>query len=171
MLSKLCHLVYLERRRLGFVTTLAFMSGVLLYSNVPVEVYGMPVSLLTGLIYAGVVGPAALLTILFLPALRFMIEAVAVSRLMMAIGVFHFPEFGMKIVASPMITALIVVTGGAIISRMIHGRMLREDVTTTSLRDKIIPRRLFQRTPPLLAATQWQTRYVGWVDGARPAIA
>lgn len=145
------------------------MAGAIFYLRANVQVMGVPVPLLTGAIYAGVVGPIALLCCLFLPSLRFMIEAVAVSRLAFACFVYYVPEIGYKILASPFLTALVVVTGGALVSRLIHGRIRRAKVD--GWREHYSLRRIVTRTPANLTARPWQQRFVGWIDDTAPVTA
>ena len=80
MFARLWQIAVLERRRLLFVTALAFCAGALFYSHIPAGPANLPVPLITGAAYAVVVGPAALLTCVFLPAVRFMIEAIFSCR-------------------------------------------------------------------------------------------
>jgi len=161
--------IYRERRRLALVTLFAFAAGFLFYIRVDIHVWGLPVALVTGAIYAAVIGPVALAVCLFLPSLRFMIEAVAVARLGLAVFVLAEPGVGYRLLASPMLTAAVVVGGGWLISRALHGRIVR--APASRWRDRFLPRGLFRRDPARLAALPWQRRFVGWVDDTLPAAA
>lgn len=161
--------IYRERRRLLLVTVLAFLAGVIFYLRADHYINGVHVALVTGAVYAVIIGPVALLVCVFLPSLRFMVEAVAISRLLFAIFVFAAPGIGYGILASPSLTALIVVGGGAVISRVVHGRILREKAR--GWRDHILPRNAFQRHPVRLSGTVFQHRFVGWLEDAIPVRA
>jgi|GEM_PF-1551778 len=168
MVNGLWSSIYRERRRLAFVSALAFLAGVLFYIRSDVYIHGVHASLVVGAIYAGVVGVAALLVCLLLPNFRFMVEAVAVSRLIFALFVLVQPEVGYKILAMPSLNAGLVVFGGVLISRLMHGRILRSKAT--GWRDRIVPRDMFQRGPARVKATPLQFKFVSWMDG-RPPIA
>jgi hypothetical protein len=166
MMSGIGHAIYRERKRLVFVTLLAFAAGYLFYARLDVQLFGMPAAVITGLIYAGIIAPVALLVCLFLPTLRFMVEAIAVSRLCVACIVYTYPEVGATILASPILTAVIVVGFGVAISRMLHGRVLRQALP--GLRERIAQIRAAYRVPARIIAGPWQQRFVGWVDDAIP---
>ncbi len=166
MLFGIGHAIYRERRRLAFVTILAFIGGYLFYARLDIQVFGLPAAVVTGLIYAAVIAPVALLVCLFLPSLRFMIEAVAVSRLCVACIVYSFPEVGAVILASPILTAVIVVGFAVAISRAMHGRVVRQALP--GLRIRIAQFREAYRVPARVIAGPWQQRFVGWVDDAVP---
>lgn len=158
--------MYFERRRLGVVTVLAFIAGALLYSNIPAN-GALPVSLIAGGLYAAVVGSIAILTCLFLPALRFMLESIALSRVLVGIAAWQSPDVAMALVGSPLLMAMLVVSLGAILSRTFHGNMQRN--STAARRLGVLPDSLFQRHPPVLVApTTWQMQFVNWIDAARP---
>ena len=166
LLNALGAVIYRERRRLTFVTTMAFLAGFLFYFNADASIHGVHVAFVTGAIYAGVVGTAAFLICLFLPSMRFMIEAVAISRLGLSLFVLMHPALGFQILANPMLTAFLIVFGGAVISRVVHGRFQRDRS------DGVFGRlRLFHRAPPTLHAGAWQTRFVTWMDGTAPVRA
>lgn len=158
--------IYRERRRLLLVTSLAFLAGVIFYLRADNYVMGVHVSIVTGAIYASVVGTTALFFCLVLPSIRFMIEAVAVSRLLFALFVFTEPGIGYALLASPLLTAAIVVGGGIAISRLMHGNIKTR--MPGGWRARFSRTGLFTRRPPLLTASPWQHRYVGWIDDAVP---
>lgn len=158
--------IYRERRRLLLVTSLAFVAGYVFYLRADVQILGLPLPLVTGAIYAGVVGPTALFFCLVLPSIRFMIEAVAISRLIFSLFVFSAPDIGYRLLASPFLTALVVVTGGILVSRLIHGRI--QKTRPANWREKLSPARYFRRAPAQLHARAWQHRFVGWIDDAQP---
>lgn len=153
-----------ERRRLCFVTALAFLSGYIMYLQSELQVWGLHIAWVTGGIYACVVGAFALLICLFVPSMRFMIEAVAISRLGISVVVFALPELGVRLLADPFITASVIVAGGFLVSRALHGRILKERNYTW--RDRILPR--FERKPVQIRATAFQARFVGWIDNTVP---
>ncbi|WP_432635186.1 hypothetical protein [Albidovulum sp.] len=77
--------LYRERRRLGVVSILVFVAGYLLYARFgQVRVWGLPAPVFAALLYTFVIGAATLLTALFLPRLRFTVEAMALARLVFA---------------------------------------------------------------------------------------
>ncbi|MBT8423853.1 MAG: hypothetical protein KJO67_02665 [Silicimonas sp.] len=161
--------IYRERRRLILVTALAFLAGYIFYLRVDQQIWGVPIPVLTGAVYAGVVGPAALFFCLVMPSIRFMIEAVAVSRLLFSVFVFSVPDIGYRILASPLLTAFIVVTGGIFISRLIHGRISKRKAA--HWRERISLSRIVTRAPARLRGRVWQHRFVGWIDDAQPVAA
>ena len=160
MLSVLGSHLYQERRRLLFVASMAFLAGVLLYLPAPIYVGAVHISLISGVVYATVVGLAAFFVCLILPSMRFMIEAVAVSRLFFAFFVLAMPQIGFQILANPLLTALLVVAGGAAISRVLHGRILREGPRWQ------MPGR--PRKPVRIDGNAYQHRIVAWLDDAAP---
>jgi len=169
MLSAFFSKVFQERRRLTFVSTMAFLAGFLFYLNADLYIHGVHVAFVTGAIYAAVVGAAAMLICLFLPSMRFMIEAVAVSRFGLSLFVLAFPQIGFQILASPLLTAFLVVTGGALISRLIHGRIQQQKRPGWG---RLLPAgSMFERAPQQLQARNWQFRFVAWMDDAVPVRA
>lgn len=160
--------IYRERRRLAFVTLMAFFAGFLFYLRADFYLGGVHIAIVTGTVYAVVVGLSALIVCLVLPSMRFMIESVAVSRLFLSFFVLAAPEVGYKILASPMMTAFLVVLGGAFISRILHGRSLRD--RSPGWRSRVLPSKgMFHRAPAQFVGKNWQNRFVSWVDGAVPA--
>ena len=157
MSSALWALLYRERRRLALVSCLAFAAGGLFYWPTHIYLGSVHISLVTGAIYAGVVGLAALMVCAFLPSMRFMIEAVAFARLALAFFVLAFPQIGFQILTSPLLTALIVVGGGAVVSRVIHGKIVRETKGFWKI----------SRTPRSAVFAEGgrlQKRFVAWVE-------
>ena len=161
--------IYRERRRLVLVTALAFLAGYIFYMRANAQLWGLPVPVITGAIYAGVVAPTALFFCLVLPSIRFMIEAVAISRLAFSVFVFSVPDIGYRILASPFLTAAVVVLGGIAVSRLIHGRI--QKTKAKGWREKLRPARIFSRSPVQIHARAWQHRFVGWIDDAQPLAA
>lgn len=165
MIRSIGRAIYLERKRLLFVATLAFLGGVLLYANMPVFVYGIPLPLITGLAYAALVTPVAMLICVFLPSFRFMVEAVAISRFLVALLAFTVPSVGLTLVMSPLLLAIIVVGGGIAVSRLLHGHIIRPQKSDPV--PEAIP--VAHRRPARLAApTPFQRRFVGWLDDVEP---
>ncbi len=122
-----------ERRLIAFATTLAFAAGCLMYLRYNVTVFGMPLPLFTGLFYAGFIGTAVTVTTLLLPALRSLVEAVAISRFGVALAAFVSPEFGVKLIASPILSATVVLLGAFAIRRLLALESLsRWSVTATA---------------------------------------
>lgn len=98
---------------------MAFSAGVVMYSGSELVLpNGVPLPLFTGFLYAMIVGPAAFLTCLFLPAVSTLIEPIALSRMGYAVGVVSFPQFASMVVDSPMLTAGIIVGGAVILQRL-----------------------------------------------------
>ena len=157
---------YQERKRLALVVVLAFLAGFIFYARTDIYVGGFHASLVIGAIYAVIIGVCALIVCILLPSMRFMIEAVAVSRLLLSVFVFAVPNIGYAILASPPVTALVTVVGGVAISRVIHGRIRRE--THAGLKGSVIPSNLFKRIPVSVQGTQWQKRFVNWLEDAEP---
>lgn len=169
MVHRLAGRIYRERRRLVLVTSLAFLAGYIFYMRAHAEIWGLPIPVVTGAIYAGVVGPTALFFCLVMPSVRFMIEAIAFSRLLFSLFVFSAPEIGYRILASPLLTAAVVVFGGIAISRVIHGRIQR--TRAVGWREKLRPTRFLTRRPAQLRARAWQHRFVSWIDDTQPVTA
>lgn len=154
-------LLYRERRRLTLVALLAYVAGFLLFLPSQAYIGNVHISLVTGAVYAGVVGMAAIVICAILPSMRFMMEAVAISRLLLALLILGEPQLRALLLGNPLIMALVLVTGGILVSRLIHGQIERQ------------PRRLFQLRTPWQSAvirhgTDWQKSFVGWVEGHAP---
>ncbi len=154
-------LLYRERRRLTLVAGLAYLAGLLLYLPSQAYIGSVHISLVTGAVYACVVGVAAIVICAMLPSMRFMMEAVAISRLLLALLILGEPQLRALLLGNPLIMALVLVTGGVLISRLIHGRIERQ------------PHRRFQLRTPWQSAvirqgTDWQRSFVGWVEGTAP---
>lgn len=158
--------LYTERRRIAFVTTMAFLAGVVFYLRADVYVSGVHISLITGALYALIIGACALIVCIALPSMRFMIEAVAVSRLILSFFVFVVPSLGYTILANPLITALITVAGGIAVSRVMHGRILKD--TGKGLKNRFWP--TFKRLPVVVQANPRQQRFMNWLEDAEPVF-
>ena len=153
-----------DRRRLGFVIALAYLAGVLFFWRSQLYVGQVHISLVTGLVYAVIVGIAAIIICLAMPRLRFMMEAMAMSRLTLAATVTLVPDFGRIVLTQPFLMALILVIGGACLSRVIHGKI-----------DKG-PKKLFafgprHRQAVIALGSPLQRGFVAWVEGAVPVRA
>ena len=110
-----------NKSKIAFATLMAFSAGVVMYSNSDMMMAnGIPLPLFTGFLYAFVVGPAAFLTCLFLPAVSTLIEPVALTRMGYAVGVASFPEFADMVLDSPMLTAGIIVGGAIALQRLVR---------------------------------------------------
>jgi peptidoglycan/LPS O-acetylase OafA/YrhL len=166
MLLGLKSRLYCERRRLLFVASLAFLSGFFMYLRSDVHLWGWHIAWVTGALYASIVGCCALIVCLFLPSMRFMIEAVAVSRLVLSLAILAMPGLGPLLLSDPLITALVIVSGGMLVSRLMHGRILKDRATTW--RARLLPRYGLQRRPVRIDARDWQYSFVGWMDAAEP---
>lgn len=158
MIISLRALLYRERRRLVLVASLAYLAGVLLYLPSPAYIGAVHISFVTGAVYAAVVGGAAILICALLPSMRFMMEAVAISRLLLALVILGEPALRAFFLGNPLIMAFVLVVGGVCISRGIHGRIEKPS------------KRLFQMRTPWQQAivrqgTDWQRKFVGWVEG------
>lgn len=158
--------LYQERRRLTFVIGMAFFAGFFMYLRSDLHLFGLPVAWVTGAIYAVVVGFCALVICLFLPSMRFMIEAVAVSRLILSLAILAVPGIGPLILSDPLITASVIVLGGMLVSRVMHGRILKDKAE--GWRARLFPRHAFRRVPVRIEARPWQHDFVGWMDDTRP---
>lgn len=162
-------LIYRERRRLVFVITLAFLAGFLFYLPTDMHVQGIHIAWVTGAIYAVIIGASAIAVFLYFPTMRFMVEAIAVARLMLSLFVLAVPEVGFRILADPFVTACLIVVGGLAVSRLLHGRILKE--TTNSWSERIRNFRSDCPAPVQLRASAWQFRFVGWMENTVPVRA
>ena len=158
--------LYRDRRRLSFVATMAFLAGFIFYLPAGLASGLLYLPLLTGAVYALVVGIVGWIVCAAFPAMRFMIEAVAVSRLALSIGFLAAPHLGRAVLANPLLTACLVVLGGMAVSRLLHGRIQRD--RRAGWRALLGPANLFHRTPARLIARPWQHRFVGWLDDTVP---
>lgn len=104
------------RGLIRFATAMAFAAGVIAYLRHDATVHGMPLPLFTGLVCALVVGTAAAVTSIVLPALGVFIEAAAIARLGAAVAAFGSPEVGTALQHSPLLSATVIV-GGTILIR------------------------------------------------------
>jgi len=164
MWAGLRNAIYLERRRLYFVTLMAFVAGVLFYARLDLQLFGLPAPFIVGLVYATLIGTAALMVCILAPSFRFMLEAIAISRLAVAILAFIAPAVGDTIIASPVLNACIVVGFGVGVSRLIHGRIAR--AARLSLRARLHRYSSEGRANVRVTGNAWQRRYVGWMDDA-----
>ena len=155
-----------ERRRLAFVAVLAFFAGFFFYARLDLMLFGLPAGIVTGLVYAAVIVPVALMICVFMPSVRFLIEAVAITRLILAMLVYTYPILGEVLLQNPLMTAAIVVSSGAILSRsVLHGRMTKPPVEGWMAR----VRQFFTRVPAHIEApTPLQHRFTAWVDATPP---
>ncbi|NNE89619.1 MAG: hypothetical protein HKN27_16240 [Silicimonas sp.] len=159
-------IVYQERKRLAFVAVMAFLAGFLFYIRTDLYIGGVHVALITGSVYAVIIGICALIVCIVLPSMRFMIEAVAVSRLILSLFVLAVPNMGYLILSNPLVTALVTVTGGIAVSRLIHGRIRRD--TPKGIKGRLMPANMFKRLPVSVQGKPWQQRFVGWLEDAEP---
>ncbi|MEL7151720.1 MAG: hypothetical protein AAGK71_13355 [Pseudomonadota bacterium] len=150
-----------DRRRLSFVIALAYLAGVLFFWRSHVYLGHVHISLVTGLIYAVIVGIAAVTVCLCLPRLRFMMEAMAMSRLTLAVTVMMVPDLGKIVLSQPFLMALILVAGGACLSRLLHGRIDRGPKTFLAFGPH-------HRQSVTALGTPFQRGFVAWVDGTGP---
>lgn len=160
-------IIYQERKRLIFVAVMAFFAGFLFYVRTDAYIGGIHLSLVTGTVYAVIIGACALIVCIALPSMRFMIEAIAVSRLILALFVVSVPSIGYHILTNPLFTALITVTGGIAVSRVIHGRLHRD--RRKGLKGHLFPTDLFKRLPVRVEGTPRQQRFVHWLEDTKPA--
>lgn len=155
-----------ERRRLAFVAVLAFFAGYFFYARTDLTVMGLPAGVVTGMVYAVMIVPISLLMCIFLPSMRFIIESVAITRLLLAMLAYTYAPVNEVLMGNPMLTAAIVVSSGAILSRtFLHGRMRRPTAPTFSERVKLyftrLPARIEEPTP-------LQHSFTAWVDATQP---
>jgi hypothetical protein len=167
LLNRLKQAFVVERRRLGFVAILAFLAGVLFFARTDLVLPGgLEAWKVTGFIYLAVIVPVAFLLCVIAPQTRFIIEAVAITRFLLALTVFTVPSVGEWVNEAQALSAALVVTCGAILSRsVLHGRIQR--VRTSGLRNRL--RVMFTRQPPRLERpTPLQRRFTAWIDGTQP---
>lgn len=162
-------LVFQERRRLFFVTVLAFLAGCLFYARLASSLNAPQIALFTGFVYAVVIAPVTLVICAFAPGFRFMIEAIALSRLIVALVAFLAPEVGHVLITTPMLTAILVVSGGGLLSPLVHGRIVRDKSRAWHERYGI--RAALARHPVKVDGTLRQHRFTGWIDDAIPVPA
>lgn len=94
------------------VSVLAFLAGYLLYLDHPGHVGSLPAPMYVGLLYAGLITPAAVATAVFLPGLTRLSDAVQIARLAFATAVALFPASLRSLADLPMFSATVVVLGG-----------------------------------------------------------
>lgn len=107
-----CHM---QSRRLCFCGVLAFLSGMLLYGHLGGALYGVPVPVAVGILYCVSVMIAALLTTFFLPNVRRLVDAVAVTRLSLALIAAAMPGLGRALSEAPEISGTIVIGSAALL--------------------------------------------------------
>ena len=111
-----------EKRRLGFVMLMGYLAGWLFYLRVDVQIGGVPLPLVTGVLYAVLLSLSTLAICIVAPSLCFMIEPLAVSRLVISIFVVTNPGPGGEILTNPLLMAGLVVGGAVFISRAMRRR-------------------------------------------------
>lgn len=102
-----------QRRRALRVAFLAFCAGVLLYLGHPGHVGALPVPLFTGLAYALLITPAAVVTAAVLPALTALSDALQWSRLAFATSVAAFPAALRPVADAPLASATVIIALGS----------------------------------------------------------
>ncbi|MCV2863840.1 hypothetical protein [Defluviimonas sp. WL0075] len=114
--------IYRERRRLGVVSLLVFAAGYLLYARYGAHrVWGMPAPVFAALLYTFAIGAASIATALFLPRLRFTVEAMAAARLVFA-GVAALSAPGVLPDArAPALQATLIIALAVILVRLFFG--------------------------------------------------
>lgn len=168
-MSAIGHAVWVERKRLAFIVFLTFTAGVLFYARHDLTLFGVPLALVSGLLYAGLIGPVVLMILILAPRFRFLLEGIAVARVTVAALAYFSPAIGDVILAAPLLNALLVVSLGSIISRCLHGRVRRQTLPRLSERVRLYAQGI--RPPARLDARPWQMRYVGFMDDAAPVRA
>ncbi len=166
MIERTLPVFWRERRRLAFVGILAFLAGYFFYARSDVLIYGWPIEVVTGLLYAGVIVPVAFVVCVLFPSIRFLLEAIAVTRFLLAMLVYTYPTFGAVILDLPVLAALIVVSSGALLSRLfLHGRLVK--AKSARWMDRIAS--VFVWKPArILEPTPLQYGFVRWLDNAEP---
>lgn len=167
MLAGLGQAFFQERRRIYFVSLLAFVSGMLFYDHIGHQIAGLPGPFAIGLLYAALIGVASTVICLVAPSFRFMLEAIALSRLGVATLAFYAPGVGDVIIASPLLNACIVVGFGVGVSRLIHGRIARG--ARLGLRDRLELYANGGRMAVRVKGHAWQRAYVSFMDDT-PAL-
>lgn len=94
------------------VGVLAFLAGFLLYLDHPGHVGALPAPIYVGLLYAGLITPAAVATAVFLPGLTRLSDAVQIARLTFATAVALFPAVLRPLADQPFFSATLVILGG-----------------------------------------------------------
>ena len=112
-----------QSKRIARVTALAFFAGALFYLRHDIFVLGIPLPLMTALLYAAIIAPVTFAILAFLPTLGAMIEYLALSRFFVASTAFYFPAIGVELLASPLLMAAFIIAGGVLIARI--ARVLR----------------------------------------------
>ena len=118
-----------DSRRVLSVTALAFLAGALFYLRHDHSVQGIPLPLITALLYATIVAPITVGILMFLPAWGAMIEYLALSRFFVASTVFYFPVIGSELLASPPLMAALIIAGGVLIARVARSMRARSAET------------------------------------------
>ena len=108
-LNALIRHIRLERRRIAVAGSLAFLAGTTLTSHLHGVAFGLPFPVFVGIAYAGLAMIAATFSTYFLPRLRHLVEAVALSRLLFALGIAG--SQGYAVAETPLYAATIVVVG------------------------------------------------------------
>ncbi len=130
------------------------VAALVLYRHLDGHVGILPTPLAVALFYSGVVILAGFVTTYFLPRIRRLIEAVAVSRLSLAAGALAIPDLGSQLSVAPMTNATLVV-GGAF--------------TILSLAPALHALCQAPQAPsPLRAFSDAVYRGVRWIDDAQP---
>ena len=119
--------------RIIVLALVAGLSGYLMYSGIELRIGMLPFAVAAGLIYFGVVGTMATVLIMLKPAFGTLLELMAVSRLVVALAVVQNPEFGARVISSPMLSATLVV-GGALLMRFATQLMRRASLPGVMVR-------------------------------------
>lgn len=103
-----------QLRRLCFAGASAVLAALAVYGHLEGSVGALPAPLAVALFYGTAVVLSGLVTTYFLPRIRRLIEAVAVTRLVTAACVLVVPELGPQLASAPFANATLTV-GGAIL--------------------------------------------------------
>lgn len=117
-----------EKRRVAALSFIAFLAGCLFYLRLDAHVAGLPVSILAGLFYAAIVAPVAFMMFIVMPSQTVLMEAMAVSRLGIAVAVVSLPESSTVLISNPALLACAVAGGGLIVHAMIRSGALKRIV-------------------------------------------
>ncbi len=111
LVAELARRLYRARRRAAIAGGLAGLSGTMLYAQIDAFVWSLPFPVFAGLFYAAAITVACLLISALAPGLRHLIELAAIARLTVAMIGFAVPTVGIAIIASPLLSATLVVLG------------------------------------------------------------
>lgn len=110
------------RLRILAITLASGLSGALLYSHTGGQISGQPVWLITGGLYAAMIGLCAIVIFRFFPRFGPFLGYTSATRLMLATTCALAPEVAARVTGAPLLNATLIVGGALALQAMVRVR-------------------------------------------------